>query len=82
VTRSALWRSGFPSSPAALHPTQPPEAGQRRIADHRVGNAAVEARDLIVGDRDGVVVVPQAHLDHVFRDLEDGYPIGENGYHD
>jgi 4-hydroxy-4-methyl-2-oxoglutarate aldolase len=53
-------------TPATGFPTGPGEVGLRMA----MGEVAIESGDLILGDRDGVVVVPRAQLAEVTARLE------------
>lgn len=68
---TGLVRVGLPAWCAGLNPGSPVSTGPGRIGlPIQIGGREVETGDMIVADRDGVVVVPFEELDGVIRQLE------------
>lgn len=64
-------RVGMPAWCAGLNPGSPVASGPGRIGQPiQIGGREVETGDMIIADRDGVVVVPHERLDSVIRQLE------------
>ncbi|MEM7545808.1 MAG: RraA family protein [Pseudomonadota bacterium] len=62
--------AGLPAWCAGLSPNSPVSNGPGRIGlPVQIGGAEVETGDMIVGDRDGVVVVPFEDIDRVIAQL-------------
>ncbi len=63
---------GLPCFCAAVTPNSPAKNGPETVnLPVIVGGVNIEAGDLVVGDVDGVVVVPHARIDAVIARLED-----------
>lgn len=63
--------NGLPVYAAGVSPGIPFKNGPGRIGlAVSVGHVAIEPGDIVVGDRDGVVVVPLCHVDHTLRAIE------------
>ncbi|QIE57043.1 RraA family protein [Pikeienuella piscinae] len=68
---AGLVRVGLPAWCAGLNPGSPVSTGPGRIGlPIQIGGREVETGDMIVADRDGVVIVPFEKLDNVIRQLE------------
>jgi 4-hydroxy-4-methyl-2-oxoglutarate aldolase len=68
--RSGLLAAGLPLFCAGISPNSPARNGPGTAGlPVTVGGVPVSPGDVIVGDADGVVVVPQAMLDQVIADL-------------
>jgi 4-hydroxy-4-methyl-2-oxoglutarate aldolase len=65
-----LIKVGFPVYSAGVSPNSPYKSGPCSVGTAvTLGGVAVSAGDLMVGDRDGVVVVPRARIDEVVAGL-------------
>lgn len=63
--------NGVPVFCAGVTPNSAAASGPGTVGDPIVlGGVAVQAGDVIVGDRDGVVVVPQGRIEEVLRRLD------------
>lgn len=68
--------SGLPVYARGVSPGIPFKNGPGRIGlAVSLGHVAVEPGDIVVGDRDGVVVVPLAHAHHTLKALENARNI-------
>ena len=66
-----LVEAGLPAWCSGLTPNSPVSTGPGRVGlPIRLGGVEVETGDMIVGDRDGVVVVPFEEIDRVIEFLE------------
>jgi 4-hydroxy-4-methyl-2-oxoglutarate aldolase len=62
---------GLPCYAAGLTPNSPIRSGPGTVGlPVVVGGVAVNAGDIVVGDEDGVVVVPSARIDETIRQLD------------
>ncbi|MBE3638437.1 RraA family protein [Mangrovicoccus algicola] len=67
----ALIRVGLPVWCSGLNPASPTAKGPGRVGEAlMIGGRQVETGDMVVADRDGVVVVPFARIDAVIAALE------------
>ena len=67
---TGLLAVGLPCFAAGLTPNSPVRNGPGTVgAPVVVGGVAVQSGDIVLGDADGVVVVPQARLDAVISRL-------------
>jgi len=63
---------GFPVYSAGVSPNSPYKSGPCEVGTSvTLGNVAVASGDLMVGDRDGVVVIPRNKIDDVIAGLAD-----------
>lgn len=63
--------NGLPVYAAGVSPGIPFKNGPGRIGlPVSVGSVAIAPGDIVAGDRDGVVVVPLSHVDHILRAIE------------
>lgn len=63
--------NGLPVYAAGVSPGIPFKNGPGRIGlAVSLGGVATEPGDIVIGDRDGVVVVPMCHADHTLRAIE------------
>jgi 4-hydroxy-4-methyl-2-oxoglutarate aldolase len=83
---AGIIESGLPVFASGLTPNSAARSGPGTAGlPVVVGDVAIQPGDLLVGDRDGVVVVPRAELGRVHQELElvrqaeADYPIGERG---
>lgn len=68
---AGLVAAGLPAWCAGLNPASPVSTGPGRIGlPIQIGGREVETGDMIVADRDGVVVVPYERIDEVIAQLE------------
>jgi 4-hydroxy-4-methyl-2-oxoglutarate aldolase len=62
---------GFPVWCAGVSPNSPYKSGPCTVGmSVSLGGVAITSGDLLIGDRDGVVVVPQAMIDEVAAGLD------------
>jgi 4-hydroxy-4-methyl-2-oxoglutarate aldolase len=78
--------TGLPVFASGVSPNSAAQSGPGTIGlPIVINNVRVAPGDVVIGDRDGVIVVPQDHLDHVYEQLqavraaESSYPIGPGG---
>jgi 4-hydroxy-4-methyl-2-oxoglutarate aldolase len=78
--------TGLPVFASGVSPNSAAQSGPGTIGlPIVINNVRVAPGDVVVGDRDGVVVVPQENLDQVFEQLqavraaESSYPTGPDG---
>ncbi len=63
---------GLPVYSRGVSPNSPYKSGPTAVGTRIVlGGVSVDAGDLLIGDRDGVVVVPRANIDQVAAGLDD-----------
>jgi len=68
--------NGLPVHARGLSPGIPFKNGPGRIGlAVSLGHVAIEPGDIVVGDRDGIVVIPLVHVHYVLKALEDARSI-------